>query len=132
MKILIGIIVFVSILIFCAISQTNAETWRRIYEPGELEAENRQRAREDLIEQQRQEADQREYESRKAAKQAQKEAKKNRSASMSSNIAPPKDVGPCMGSCASEQGICIAGCRGDGPCIGQCGAAHGRCVARCH
>lgn len=63
-----------------------------------------------------------------------------------------KDVGQCMGACASEQGICsascndgscIANCNGNGQCIGNCasrqgmcagncGAAHGRCVSRCN
>ena len=31
-----------------------------------------------------------------------------------------RDTGQCMGSCASEQGICIAQCQGDGQCIGRC------------
>lgn len=42
-----------------------------------------------------------------------------------------RDVGQCMGACASEQGMCIGQCQGNGQCIGQCAAAHGRCVARC-
>lgn len=41
-------------------------------------------------------------------------------------------IGQCMGGCASEQGICIAQCRGNGQCISHCAAAHGRCVARCN
>ena len=43
-----------------------------------------------------------------------------------------RDVGQCMGACASEQGICISQCQGNGQCIGQCAAAHGRCVSRCN
>lgn len=45
---------------------------------------------------------------------------------------PGRDIGQCMGYCASEQGMCIANCRGNGPCIGNCGASHGRCVAACN
>lgn len=45
---------------------------------------------------------------------------------------PGRDIGQCMGGCASEQGICISQCRGDGQCIGNCAATHGRCVARCN
>lgn len=43
-----------------------------------------------------------------------------------------RDVGQCMGACASEQGICIGQCQGNGQCISNCAAAHGRCVARCN
>jgi len=43
-----------------------------------------------------------------------------------------RDVGQCMGACASEQGICISQCQGNGPCISNCAAAHGRCVSRCN
>lgn len=39
--------------------------------------------------------------------------------------------GACYGSCASEQGMCIASCAGSGTCIAGCAAAHGRCVASC-
>lgn len=42
------------------------------------------------------------------------------------------DIGPCLGDCAAEQGMCIGQCQGDGNCINNCAAAHGRCVARCH
>lgn len=45
---------------------------------------------------------------------------------------PRNNTGQCMGGCASEQGICIAHCRGDGLCISNCAAVHGRCVARCN
>lgn len=37
-----------------------------------------------------------------------------------------RDIGQCMGACASEQGICIAQCQGNGQCIANCNAAHGR------
>jgi len=39
--------------------------------------------------------------------------------------------GSCFADCASEQGICIAQCRGDVNCIAYCQQAHGRCIARC-
>ena len=43
-----------------------------------------------------------------------------------------RDTGQCMGSCASEEGMCIAQCQGEGQCIGNCAASQGRCVARCN
>lgn len=43
-----------------------------------------------------------------------------------------KDPGPCMGYCASEQGICISNCGNNDRCIGNCGATHGRCVSQCY
>lgn len=44
---------------------------------------------------------------------------------------PKKDVGLCIGSCNSEQGICISQCMGNGQCISNCAVAQGRCVGRC-
>lgn len=46
--------------------------------------------------------------------------------------APDKDVGLCMGDCASEQGICIAQCETKGSCIANCASAWGRCASRCN
>lgn len=45
---------------------------------------------------------------------------------------PSKDVGQCMGDCASEQGICIGQCQSNGNCIGNCASAWGRCASRCN
>jgi hypothetical protein len=57
-----------------------------------------------------------------------------RDAKAKSNYASPpgRDIGQCMGDCASEQGICSSQCQGNGQCYGNCGAVHGRCVARCN
>lgn len=48
------------------------------------------------------------------------------------NSSSPKDPGPCMGDCGSEQGICISFCNDNGQCIARCAETHGRCVARCY
>lgn len=53
-------------------------------------------------------------------------------ADVSRYVVAQRDVGQCMGYCASEQGICMARCQGDGQCLGFCAAQHGRCVARCN
>ncbi len=50
----------------------------------------------------------------------------------SSALCNAKDVGQCMGDCASDQGICISRCDGDGQCIGDCASDHGTCVSRCN
>lgn len=47
-------------------------------------------------------------------------------------VGASENVGQCMGSCASEQGICISQCNGNGQCIGNCAAAQGRCFSRCY
>lgn len=45
---------------------------------------------------------------------------------------PGRDIGLCMGDCASEQGICIAQCESNGNCIANCASAWGRCASRCN
>lgn len=39
--------------------------------------------------------------------------------------------GQCQGQCASQQGQCVAQCRGNGQCIASCSATHGQCQAMC-
>lgn len=44
---------------------------------------------------------------------------------------PQRNIGQCMGNCASQQGICFANCQGNGICIANCASAHGRCSGFC-
>jgi hypothetical protein len=72
MKTVIGILVAICLLV--PVASLCAEEWTRKYDyPGQQEDENRQRQMEDLIEQQKNMAEQKAYEERKAARERQRQ-----------------------------------------------------------